>query len=52
MCCMIPFQKRPIHRDRKQTGTSLVVPWARICLSTEEMGLIPGPGRFHMLQGN
>ena len=33
-------------------GASLVAQWIRIHLPTQWTGLIPGPGGFHMLQGN
>ena len=44
-----------VHQERQLiiSGTSLVVLWLRIYPpNAEDTGLILGPGRFHMLQGN
>ena len=38
---------------RKTWGTSLVVEWIKNPpANAEDMGLIPGPGRFHMRLSN
>ena len=44
-----------VHQERQLiiSGTSLVVLWLRIYPpNAEDTGLILGPGRFHMPQGN
>ena len=46
-------KQKQTHTYRKQTcGTFLVVQWIRLPASVEDMGSIPGLGRFRLLQSN
>lgn len=47
-----PNHLSPISPDLKTNWTSLVVQWIESPANAEEMGLIPSPGRFYMLQSN